>query len=189
MTQEQGTSNDNFKISFPEFCWRIIAVYMIAYLISGMIAQIYYKPVWDAGVLSTIMRPMNSPWVALGPALQSINAFALAMILFPLRSILIGQKKGWVTLFLLMAGFSIFVPQAPAPSSFEGLIYTKLSIFEHLIGLPETFLFSFLFSFGIYQWYQKPNKIWDIVSIAVIVFILAMSTLGYLAAIGLISQS
>lgn len=162
---------------------------MIAYLIPAFVAQIYYKPIWDAGTISAIMRPMNSPLVALGPMLQSINAFFIAIVLFPIRSLIIDRKNGWLTLFLLVAGFSIFVPQAPAPSSFEGFIYTKLTISEHLIGLPEGLIFSFLFSFGLYHWYRRPKKIWNIISIALIILIVLMSTLGFLAAIGIIKQS
>lgn len=189
MAESQETLNRGNDIFFPTFCWRTITTYMFAYMVAGSIAQIYYSPIWDTGALSAIMRPMNSPWVALGPALQSINAFAMALILFPLRSIILGQKNGRAILFSLIAGFSIFVPQAPAPGSFEGLIYTKLSVFEHLIGLPEILIFSFLFSFGLYHWYKKPGIIWNIVSIVSIIVIVLISVLGYLAAIGIIPRS
>ena len=189
MTQDQETLNKGNDVFFPTFCWRTITTYMFAYIVAGSIAQIYYSPIWDTGALSAIMRPMNSTWVALGPVLQSINAFAIALIVYPLRSIILGQNNGWSILFLLVAGFSIFTPQAPAPGSFEGLIYTKLSFFEHLIGLPETLIFSFLFSFGLYRWYKKPGMTWNIVSIVSTIVIVLISVLGYLAAIGIIPRS
>jgi hypothetical protein len=188
MANEQKIVTDESVFPFPTFCWRIIAAHMIAYLIAASIAQIYYRPVWDTGIISSVMRPMNSPMVALGPALQSINAFFIAVILFPLRTLIINRKNGWITLLLLVAGFSIFTPQAPAPGTFEGFLYTKFSLFEHLIGLPECLIYSFLFSTGFFQWYKNPKKIWNIISIVLIVLICCVSTLGYLAAIGIIKQ-
>lgn len=188
MTLETKSSNEIEIVTFPTFCWRIIAAHMIAYFIAATIAQIYYKPIWDSGTLPLIMKPMDSPLVALGPALQSINAFFMAIILFPIQSLIIGRKSGWLTLFLLVAGFSIFAPQAPAPGSFEGFIYTKVTLFEHLIGLPECFLYSLLFSMGFYLWYKKPKKTWNIVSIIAISLIALITTLGFLAAIGVIKQ-
>ncbi len=188
MTLEQKEVNGVNVITFPTFCWRIIATYMGAYLIAGIIAQVYYRPIWDSGALSAIMRPVDSPWVALGPALQSVNAFFTAIVLFPVRRLIIYPKNGWATLFLLVAGFSIFVPQAPAPSSFEGLIYTKLTLFEHLIGLPETMTFSLLFSIGFFRWYKGPNNLWNMAAIALIALIVLLSVLGFLAAIGILPR-
>jgi hypothetical protein len=78
--------------------------------------------------------------------------------------------------------------KAPAPGSFEGFIYTRLTLFEHIIGLPETLLFSLLFSLGVYFWYRKPKKIWNIVSLVLITLVVLMSTLGYLSAIGIIRR-
>lgn len=189
MSHEKQPISDDSNINFPTFCWRIISTYMIAYIIAGSIAQVYYRPIWDAGVLSTIMRPMDSPWVALGPALQAVNAFMIAVVLYPLHSLIIHHKNGWLTLLMLIAGFSIFVPQAPAPSSFEGLIYTRLTIAEHLIGLPETLIFSLLFCTGVIQWYEHPKRIWNVISIFSVIIIFLISTLGYLAAVGIIPQS
>jgi hypothetical protein len=184
----QTMLNREEPIKFPTFCWRVIAVYMVAYFIAGLIAQIYYSDTWGTGALSSIMRPMDSPMVALGPMLQSVNAFFISVVLFPIRSLIIGKKNGWLTLFLLVAGFSIFVPQAPAPGSFEGLIYTEITLFEHLIGLPETFIFSSLFSIGVFQWYKNPKKVWNIIFIILVSLIVLMSILGYLASVGMIKQ-
>jgi uncharacterized protein with PQ loop repeat len=188
MEMEQKTTNKEKDIKFPTFCWRIIAVYMVVYFIAGLISQIYYKSIWDSGAFSLITRPMNSPLVAFGPSLQFVNAFFISIVLFPIRGLIINKKNGWLTLFLLFAGFSIFVPQSASPGSFEGFLYTKLTLFEHLIGLPETLIFSLLFSVGLFQWYKNPKKIWNIVSIILVLLIILFGILGYLAAIGVIKQ-
>ncbi|HWP79023.1 MAG TPA: hypothetical protein VN446_00120 [Candidatus Acidoferrum sp.] len=163
-------------------------MYIVAYFIAGITAQTYYTyfDLWEHDTFAAIMRPLDSPLIALAPALQAVNAFFTATLLYPLRSLILDRKKGWRTLFLLIAGFSIFVPQAPAPGSFEGLIYTKTTLFETLIGLPETFIFSFLFSFGLCEWYKNPKKRWNVVFAILVALILLMSILGYLAAVGII---
>ena len=186
---QEGGAEDS-QIPFPLFCWRIIAMHMIAYLVAAISAQLTfdYKELLKSDTLSQIMRPWESPMVALGPLLQSINGFFMALILYRIRKQIVHQKHGWVTLFLIVAGFSIFAPQAPAPGTLEGIIYTKIPVIEHIIGLPECLLYSFLFSSGIVYWYRKPKKIWNILAIVIIVLIGLMSTLGYLASVGIIQQ-
>lgn len=177
--------------NFKTFIWRIIASHMVAYLIAAVLAQLTfnYKLLLKSDTLSLIMRPWDSSLVALGPTLQSVNGFFMALILYRFRTIIIDTKKGWFNLFLIVAGFSIFAPQAPAPGTFEGFIYTKLSIFEHIIGIPECILYSFLFSYGFYTWYQKPSKVWNVVAIIFISVMFIISILGYCASIGLIEAN
>jgi len=165
-------------------------MHMIAYIIAGSIAQLFfnYKELIASDTLSAIMRPYESPLVALGPTLQAINGFFMSISLYRIRNQIINEKNGWITLFLLVAGFSIFAPQAPAPGSFEGLIYTKITVMEHIIGLPECFLYSILFSFGFYQWFRKPKKIWNILAIIIITLIGIISILGYLSSVGILKQ-
>ncbi len=180
----------NASLPFPLFCWRIIAMHMVAYFIAAIFAQLLfnYKELMKSETLSLIMRPWESPLVALGPLLQSVNGFFLALILYRIRHVIINEKNGWVTLFLIVAGFSIFAPQAPAPGTFEGYIYTKLPVIEHIIGLPECLLYSFLFSFAFFNWYKRPKKIWNTISIIVIFLISLVSLLGFLAGIGFLKQ-
>lgn len=181
----------NNVIAFPIFCWRIISMHMLTYLVVGTVAQLTfnYQGLMKSDTLSLIMRPWESPFVALGPFLQSVNGFFMALILYRIRHLIINVKNGWFTLFLIVAGFSIFAPQAPAPGTFEGFIYTKLPVFEHIIGLPECLIYSLLFSLGVYKWYQKPKRIWNTVSIIGIVLITLISLLGTLASFGVIKQA
>jgi len=59
---------------------------------------------------------------------------------------------------------------------------------EHIIGLPECLLYSFLFSFGLSKWYERPKRIWNTVSIILLSLISLMSFLGYPASIGVLKQ-
>jgi hypothetical protein len=190
-TSENISDNNDKTILFPLFCWRIIAMHMLAYFIAAVFAQLTfdYKSLLKSETLSLIMRPWESPLVALGPFLQSINGFFMVLILYRIRHSIINEKNGWITLFLIVSGFSIFAPQAPAPGSFEGFIYTKLPIKEHLVGLPECLFYSFLFSFGLYNWYKRPKRLWNVLTITGLSIISLISLLGFLSSIGILRQS
>ena len=137
-------------------------------------------------VLSTVMRPVDSPIVAAGPSLQIILGIFMSIFLYPFRSVFLDRKRGWIYLFMLIVGFTFFAPQLPGPGSFEGILYTILPWRAHLIGLPEMFIYSILFATGIYFWYKKPKKAWNIIAIISILLIFLMSTLGVMASYGII---
>ena len=174
------------KNQFLSFSWRVTSLHMIAYLIAGMLALIFldYENFFATGSLAQLMKPTNSPIVAFGPFLQIILGFAMSIFLYPFRSVFIGQKRGWFYLFILIAGFCIFTPQVPGPGNFEGVIYTNISIQQHLLSLPETILYSILFSVFLPLWIKYPKKIWTILSMIAVFLIFVMGVLGYLAAIG-----
>lgn len=73
--------------------------------------------------------------------------------------------------------------------SFEGLIYTTFSLQEHLIGLPETLLYTFLFSFLVYAWYKKGGRAWNIIAGCLVGLIIFFSLMGVLAALNLLPQA
>jgi hypothetical protein len=174
------------KDNFLSFSWRVTSLHMLAYLIAGLLALVFidYKTLFVTDSLALLMKPINSPIVALGPFLQIILGFAMSIFLYPFRSVFIEQKKGWFYLFILIAGFCIFTPQVPGPGNFEGLIYTNIPIQQHLLSLPETFLYSILFSIFLPLWVKYPKKIWNVLSIIAVILIFIMGVLGYLAAIG-----
>lgn len=67
------------EISFKTFCWRVTATHTIAYLFAGIAAilTLNYEKQLSTGFVETFMRPMDSPIVPLGAALQLINGFFL----------------------------------------------------------------------------------------------------------------
>lgn len=178
------------KKEFIQFSWRVTSLHMISYLIAGILALVFlsYKELFKSDSLSMLMRSIDSPIVAAGPSLQIILGFFMSIFLFPFRSIFLEQKRGWLYLFLLITGFTIFAPQLPGPGSFEGVLYTILPWRAHLISMPELFIYSFLFSIAIYFWYKKPKRIWNIIAIISICLIFLMSILGVLASFGIIKN-
>lgn len=176
------------KNDFLSFSWRVTSLHMMAYLVAGLLALIFidYETVFATDSLALLMKPINSPIVAFGPFLQIILGFAMSIFLYPFRSVFIGQKRGWLYLFILIAGFCIFTPQVPGPGNFEGLIYTNISIQQHLLSIPETLLYSIIFSTLLPIWFKHPKRIWNILSIIAVFLILVMGILGYLDAVGVI---
>ncbi len=181
---------ESAKSEFLPFSWRVTVLHMIAYLMAGIIALVFmdYKELFASGSLAALMRPTDSPIVAIGPFLQIIQGFVMSLFLFPVRSTFISSKNGWLYLLLLIAGFSIFAPEIPGPGTFEGVLYTKISIQEHLLSLPETLIYSIVFSALFALWYRYPKKIWNTLSIISVCLIFLMGILGYLAAIGLLKN-
>jgi hypothetical protein len=178
-------------ISFRSFCWRVTAMHTIAYFFAGSAAilTMNYEKELSSGVIETFMRPLDSPIVPLGAALQLINGFCMSLILYPLKKEIIGNfKTGWKKLSVLLIGLTVFAPQIPGPGNLEGLIYTKIPIAAHLMSLPETILYGLLFSFGLVSWVHLEKKWMKTVSIVCIILILLMSGLGYLDAIGVLPK-
>ncbi len=169
------------------FCWRVTMAHMAAYLVAGTVAQLLfdYEGLLSSDALAPLMRPFDLVMVALGPALQAVNGLAIAVILWPVRRVVLGPG-GFQALFLLVAGFSLFAPQAPAPGSFAGWIYTKVPLSAHLSGLPECLGYSALFAGGVVAWHRHPGRGWNLAAGVVLVLVALMSTLGALDAAGLL---
>lgn len=168
------------------FIWRNCISHLAAYLFAGALCStlIDYESLLGKGNLKLLMRPFDSPMVPLGLILQPVNAIPLAFVLYGLRDKLITEKGGWKQLFLLSAGYSLFAPQAPGVGTFEGFIYTRFTIEEHLLGLPETLIYSLLFGIFLYGWYQKPKRVYNQAAVGLLIVVSLISILGYLNTIG-----
>jgi len=181
--------NQNQKSETTTFIWRVSSMHTIAYFIAGLFALFFmnYEERFASEFLSIIMRPVDSPWVAVGPSLQIIRGIIIALILLPFKEIII-SRNGWIKLAGLILGLSYISTIAPTFGSFDGYIFTKIPLQYHLLGIPETLLYVFLFSISLFLWYKKPKKAWNIISTIMIILIVIMSFLGYLSSVGLIKQ-
>jgi hypothetical protein len=175
--------------SFRTFSWRVTAAHTVAYFLAGIfaVAAMGYRELFGVGELS-FMRSTDSPWVAAGPGLQLVRGFCLSLILYPFRSVFVDTKYGWGKFWMLSFGLSYLFTFAAATGSFEGFIYTTLSIETHLIGIPEVLLYLSLFTALLWAWYEKPKKAYTAISITLVGLIVLMSALGALAAAGVIDR-
>lgn len=168
------------------FIWRIASAHLIAYFIAGVFALFVmdYKTLYASDSLSMLMRPVDSPWVALGPGLQVFRGILLALVLLPIRNLIFG-KYGYLKLMWLILGLCSLSTIGPTPGSFDGFIYTLLPVKYHLAGIPETLLYILLFTGIIALWYKSGKKYLTMVFLILSVLILVLSIRGTVYALQL----
>jgi hypothetical protein len=168
---------------FGRFWFRVTACHMVSYFIAGILAYtlMNYKGLFQTEGLSQLMRPIDSPWVAIGPALQVFRGLVLAAVLYPFRHVLFEEPKGWWRLFALVVGLSVLSASGPAPSSLEGIVYTKLTLMQHLQGLPELLLQNLMFAWALVAWSRRPSRPWTICMSVMTGLVVILSVLGALA--------
>lgn len=171
-----------------KFLWRITASHMIAYFCAGIFALLVidYKNLFSESAISSFMLPIDTPIVALGPALQIIRGLIMALVLLPLRKVFTEEKYGYFKLWLLVIGLSVFSTFAAAMGSIDGFIYTNVPIIEQITGYPEAFLWSTLFVGILWAFYKYEKKAINIIAIIWVVLVIIMSITGYLDALGII---
>jgi hypothetical protein len=149
---------------FVPFAVRIIACHVVTYMVCGLVASnlLDYASRWQ-DPLFVFMRPLDSPWVALGPALQVVRGLVLAIALYPFRSVFLHDAKGAVRLAGLLIAIGVLSTYGPAPGSLEGFVYTRFSLSMHLFGLPEVITQAALFSMLVVAWHRRPHRAWAIV--------------------------
>ncbi len=171
------------------FIWRVSAAHVIAYFIAGIFALVFmdYKNHYSSESLSLLMRPTDSPWVALGPGLQIFRGLIIALVLLPIRSFIF-QKNGFLKLLWLVLGLSFISTIGPTPGSFDGYIYTILPLKYHLLGIPEAILYVSLFTGILLLWYKLEKKYITVISIIMVILVIAMSIMGMISASGVSFQ-
>jgi hypothetical protein len=150
--------------SWPVFLWRVTACHLVSYFAAGIVAYnlFDYREFFSTGPLAALMRPVDSPEVALGPSLQVVRGLLFALVLWPFRRVILERDRGWLYLWGLFVGLAVLGTAGPTFGSFEGLIYTQLPLADHLRGLPEVVAQTLLFSLMLFYWHRRPRRIWNI---------------------------
>lgn len=171
---------ENQNLKFSTFFWRISSSHIVSYFIMGIIAVFVldYKKTFEEPPLSYLMKPVDSPWVALGPMLQIFRGLVFSCALWFFKDGFLFKKHGWLRLWGLLLGLAVLSTVGPAPGSIEGFIYTKIPVASQLRGyfeiLPQTLFFSLL----VFYWYENPRKLWNVLSIVLVSIIFILSSLG-----------
>ena len=172
------------KINVRYF-WQIIYAHTIAYFIAGIFAVVVmnYKELYLTETISSLMLPIDTPIVALGPILQVFRGIILALIFLPFRKIFFEEKKGLLKLGLIIIGLSLLSTIGPTMGSFDAYIYTKVPYMYQILGYPEALIYVLLF-IGILSISIKYShkKIITILSIVFMVLISLSSIMGYVMA-------
>jgi hypothetical protein len=153
------STTNNWKTFFA-FALRVIVVHMATYFIFGIIMSnvFEYGEIFKREIIRDYMLPMDEHNVILGPFLQPVRGLIFAIGLWPIRSLLIEKKRGWLILWGLLVTIGILSTPAAAPSSLEGIVYSKLPMWYHLMGLPEIALQTLLFSIWLVWWERQAEK-------------------------------
>jgi len=151
---------------FLGFAGKVVLVQTITYFIFGLIMSnlFNYERLFQQEIIRDFMRPIDSPYVFFGPLIQPIRGLLFAIGLWPIRNTILESKRGWLILWGIFVVFGILGTPAAAPSSLEGVIYSKLPFWYHLIGLPEIVLQTLAFSLILIWWekrrYQPNQPLW-----------------------------
>lgn len=137
-------------------------MHTITYFVAGVLAYKLggYEKTFSQPPLSYIMRPTSNPLVMAGPLFQPIRGVIFASALYPFRTILFAERRGWLILWWLLLALGVLSTFGPAPGSVEGLIYTVIPPLAQLLGLWEVILQSLLFSVILFYWVNHPEKRW-----------------------------
>ncbi len=148
--------NPNFK-EFCRFSFKIMIAHTITYLVFGLIMShlFDYEKLFTIDIIKNYMRPFGSEYILAGPFLQPVRGLLFAIGLWPVRELFFKMKNGWLPIWGLLVIFGIFNTPAAAPCSIEGVIYSRLPLWYHLLGLPEIILQTLAFSVGSYFWCRK----------------------------------
>jgi len=142
--------------AFSIFVGKVALVHTVTYFVFGLIMSnlFDYGRLFQREIIRDFMRPIDSSYVFLGPLVQPIRGLLFALGLWPIRRTIVENKRGWLILWGIFVIFGILGTPAAAPSSLEGVIYSKLPLWYHLIGLPEILLQTLVFSL-ILVWWEK----------------------------------
>jgi hypothetical protein len=87
--------------------------------------------------------------------MQPIRGLIFAIGLWPIRGLLIERKRGWLILWGLLVTIGILSTPAASPGSMEGMLYSRLPMWYHLIGYPEIMLQTLVFSIWLVWWERQ----------------------------------
>jgi len=173
------------KFNAARYFWQIIYAHTIAYFIAGIFAAVVinYRELYSTEAISSLMLPVDTPIVALGPFLQIFRGIIIALILLPLRKTFFEEKHGLLKLGLLITGLSLLSTIGPTFGSFDGYIYTKIPYMYQILGYPEAIVYVLLFIgiLGISIKFSH-KKIVTILSIVITALICFLSIMGYVTA-------
>jgi len=180
------------KISFSVISLKATVVHTVSYFVVGLIAFTFfdYRSRFADPVAANMFRQTDHLLVSAGPLFQVLRGFLFGVAFHFLRDIIFPRKYGWLILWLILVIVGVLSPFGAAPSSIEGMIYTVLPPWFHIMGLPEVLIQSGLLAFLTCYWVNHPEKKWlNWVLGIIFVLCILMSTLGILDALGLLPPS
>ncbi len=140
---------------FGRFAWRVAVAHSLTYFLFGLVASTLfdYASLFTRDVIRDYMRPVEASG-AVGLAVQPLRGLVFALALWPLRRFILERRHGWLLLWSLIVLIGIVSTPAAAPASIEGIVYSRLPLWYHLIGLPEMLGQTLAFS-AVLVWWER----------------------------------
>jgi hypothetical protein len=150
------------QLGFGRLTLMTVVVHTITYFVAGLLAYTLggYEKGFSQPPLSYFMRPTSDPLVMAGPLFQPIRGIIFASALYPLRSVLFEERRGWLILWWLLLALGVLSTFGPSPGSVEGMIYTVIPPRTQIAGLWEVLLQSLLLSVVLFYWVNHQGKRW-----------------------------
>lgn len=184
----QDRMNTDIKeFSFSSIAIRTTLVHTVTYFVIGLLSFLLldYNARYADPAVAVALRQTDHPLVTAGPLFQVLRGFLLGIVFYALRDSIFPKHRGWLTAWLIFVIVGIFSTFGAAPSSIEGVVYTTLPIWFHIMSLPEILIQSFLLAILTHYWVNHPEKKWlSILFGTLFVIIVLLALLGALSALG-----
>lgn len=177
------------ELSFHSIVVRATIIHTITYFVVGLLSFLFldYSARFADPTVAVGLRPTDHPLVTAGPLFQILRGFLFGIAFYALRDVFFAKPRDWLTLWLVLLIVGVFSPFSAAPGSIEGVMYSTLPLWFHLMSLPELIIQSFLLAFLAQYWVNHPEKRWFNISSGVLfTIIILLSLLGILSTLGIL---
>lgn len=164
-------------------------VHTVTYFVIGLLSYLFldYGGRYADPTVAVALRQTDHPLVTAGPLFQVLRGILFGIGFYVLRDLIFPKPRGWLTLWLVLLILGIFSPFSSAPGSIEGVVYSTLPMWFHLMSLPELIIQSFLLAFLTHYWVNHPEKRWLTISLAILfMMIVLLVSLGILSSLGVL---
>ena len=177
------------KYSFSSIAYKTTVIHTVTYFVIGLLSFLFFDyslKYADPAVASTL-RQTDHPLVTAGPLFQVLRGLLFGIAFYALRDLIFPKRRGWLTLWLVLLIVGIFSPFSSAPGSIEGIVYSTLPLWFHLMSLPELIIQAFLLAVLTHYWVNHPEKRWLNISLGILfTMIVLLVGLGVLSSLGVL---
>jgi len=173
--------------SFSSIVIKTTLVHTVTYFLIGLLSFLFldYSARYTDPAVAVALRQIDHPLVTAGPLFQVLRGFLFGFAFYALRDVIFPKPRGWLTLWLVLLIVGIFSPFSSAPGSIEGVVYSTLPMWFHIISLPELIIQSFLLAFLTHHVVNHPEKRWLSILFGILFgIIVLLALLGILSALG-----
>jgi len=176
--------------SFSSIAIKTTQVHTVTYFLVGLLSFLIfdYATRYADPSVAAALRPTDHPLVKAGPLFQVLRGFLLGIVFYAMRDLVFTPRRGWLILWLVLLVVGILSPFSSAPGSIEGIVYSTLPLWFHLMSLPELLVQSFLLAFGSHYLVNHAEKRWMNTMLVVMFTVICLLTLlGILSSFGFLS--